>query len=1148
MPSTITWLHLSDLHLCGPKTGWETDRVLNLLREDLQRMAANHGLAPDLVLVTGDLAFGQLGEGDLSIQSQFEDAALFLEEVRAAFRAPIPAERVFLVPGNHDVDRRRIRESQTDWLDNLANKPDPAKAVDEMLRDATGEWPGLMERLETYRQFLQQHYPHLLPDEDAEKRLCYAHTLDIHGHRLGIAGLNSAWSCGRGKDKGPEQGRLWLGGGWQLSTLGGQLQNAGAEIELALAHHPLDWLMAKEKLALNPRLENDFHFFLHGHEHQGWVDKKPRHIRLAAGACYGKTPAESGYSLVRLDPDAGTGQVWLRRLDETGLGWIPRAVPGHTDNHGLWPLSLEWLAPKQQAAGTATPAARVDKAVRPHPPDFRPDSISPDNRPRQPEADEPHSGGCAPEALVHPTGSPPPATPMDTPAPGSPEARGVYGRGRAIEKLAGQLGKKPILLVHGIAGIGKSLLIREVCRDLTLPSPSGASPLSLQYVPITVTAHTDATELFGNLAPSLGCHDQDPAPPRDFMRRIDAEALKQYARAEPRVIHVHRAQELFGSGQFHDREMEDLLRALATALPHWRFVLESTKAFPAGLLPERLCTIKELRGLHSAAVRAYFRHPFGPQDPRGWALEPKEAEALYQRLGGENRETGAHPLGMALLASVADGLKKTPPAVVAHYPLEFYRSLEERLFNDLYRNVLAPAQQHLLRLAALYRQPIPDEHVEALQQRVGDQNAFRALLQRFLLSPDPEESHYTLHTLFAELAAKRLDSSGFDVQVDHRVVADAWLAGVGTGNWRSLRRVRAANEAAFHLLEAEEFHRLRELSESLLGWDTPFKLEAWSARLHERNDMENGRYVRELLVKLDPDNHKAHRFLGETIERLDGRGTDQALTHYRRAFELNPSFPPYLANLGRCLLQRREYGRFVALVDGLDDYNRARAVNAFVDDIYSQCLQRMGEGEAASKIRQEQIRQGTRNPALYNDEADYLGKQQRYTQALAVLDKAERAGVMDEHLWAVKAGILQAAGQGEAASQLRQGRIAAGIRNAVFYNDEALYQWQQRDDPNTALAVLEQAAAAGCANDHILAVKARLLEARGDGEAAAKLRRERIEAGSRNPAFYNDQALSLRDRGEYEAALAVLDRAKNNRCADEATHNIRRSIEQRRRA
>nr|VFJ57310.1 MAG: hypothetical protein BECKDK2373B_GA0170837_10654 [Candidatus Kentron sp. DK] len=73
----ITWLHLSDIHLCPPKTGWDADRILRLLIDDLRKMARDHGLAPDLLLVTGDLAFG-----DSSIDEQFDNESASLSSRR----------------------------------------------------------------------------------------------------------------------------------------------------------------------------------------------------------------------------------------------------------------------------------------------------------------------------------------------------------------------------------------------------------------------------------------------------------------------------------------------------------------------------------------------------------------------------------------------------------------------------------------------------------------------------------------------------------------------------------------------------------------------------------------------------------------------------------------------------------------------------------------------------------------------------------------------------------------------------------------------------------------------------------------------------------------------------------------------------------
>nr|VFJ62549.1 MAG: Calcineurin-like phosphoesterase [Candidatus Kentron sp. FW] len=1047
--SSITWLHLSDLHLCAPKTGWDADRILKFLVEDLQRMEADHGLSPDLLLVTGDLAFGHLGEGDLSIESQFKKVAEFLEDVRVVFSKEIPNEHVFLVPGNHDVDRRKVRESQTEWLDNLANKPDPVKFVDQMLNDASGEWPGLMERLAVYRQFLQEHYPHLLPDEDAEKRLCYTRTLDINGHRLGIAGLNSAWSCGRDGEKG----KLWLGGQWQSNTLSGKCKDA--EIKLLLAHHPLNWLVEQETPKLNQRLEQAFHFFLHGHEHFSWVDEKKDHIRLSAGACYGETPAESGYSFVRLDPEAGKGQVWLRRFDETGLGWIPRVIPGSTDNNGLWPLDLGWSKGRKGAS--------VGWGERSEPQQGEPKQGQPQQG--QPQQDDPQRQETATQAShvgVRPEGSPQPTDPID-PAPDAPESRGVFGRGQEIEKLTQKLRETPILLVHGMAGIGKSYLIEEVHRALGHVRPGGGKEYKL--VSLRATVHLGADEIFGQLAPVLKCFDDDPRAPRDILKRLDMGALDRYAAADPTVLHIYRAHNAFDAGGFRDVEVRAFLRGLVKQLPQFRVILESTRAAPEDLFPDGEYHVHRVRGLETDAVRSYFRRPFIKNPRQGWELTQEQAQEIYQRLGGKNPKDGAHPLGMSLLAVVADGLGLDPSRVLRRHSDKFRDELREGLFRDLYENVLTPPQQHMLRIVALYRREIPLGHEEALNTRVGDENAFRALEQRFLLSPDEREEHFELHGLFAELARERIAGSSAEYQEDHGVIAEAWLATVRGIKTRRLPYILAANEAAFHLLEAREFRRLDEISATLLGQDTPGMLEAWDKRLFENDDRENRRPVLELLTVLLPREPKYHRFLGETIEKLDGRGADKALEHYLKAFELPPVIPQNLANLGRCYLAREEPERFIDLVADLSDLQRQRAMNAFVHDIHAKCLERMGEGEVASKLRQELIEQGVPNAPIYNDEADYLGKQQRYPEAMAVLEKAERAGVMDEHSWAIKAGILQKDGQGEKASKLRRARIAAGTRDPVFYNDEAMYL-RERGELDAALAVLDRAEKNGCTDEH----------------------------------------------------------------------------------
>ncbi|MCP3998583.1 MAG: hypothetical protein GY722_26465, partial [bacterium] len=106
MTATLTWLHLSDLHACKPKSAWDADRVTETLVEDLSRIQADHGLRPDLLFFTGDAAFGEIGnKAGQKIRHQFDRFADFLSAVRCAFEPEIALDDVFLVPGNHDVNR-----------------------------------------------------------------------------------------------------------------------------------------------------------------------------------------------------------------------------------------------------------------------------------------------------------------------------------------------------------------------------------------------------------------------------------------------------------------------------------------------------------------------------------------------------------------------------------------------------------------------------------------------------------------------------------------------------------------------------------------------------------------------------------------------------------------------------------------------------------------------------------------------------------------------------------------------------------------------------------------------------------------------------------------------------------------------------------
>ena len=96
----IVWLHLSDWH----QRGRDFDRVVvrDALIEDLcnrDRIASQLGRV-DFIVFSGDLAFSGKAE-------EYETAGReFLAPVMSA--VSLSRDRVFFVPGNHDIDRRDL--------------------------------------------------------------------------------------------------------------------------------------------------------------------------------------------------------------------------------------------------------------------------------------------------------------------------------------------------------------------------------------------------------------------------------------------------------------------------------------------------------------------------------------------------------------------------------------------------------------------------------------------------------------------------------------------------------------------------------------------------------------------------------------------------------------------------------------------------------------------------------------------------------------------------------------------------------------------------------------------------------------------------------------------------------------------------------
>ena len=114
---------------------------------------------------------------------------------------------------------------------------------------------------------------------------------------------------------------------------------ADAQLRIGLIHHPVDWLNSADRDIASRRISTDFHFWLHGHDHNAWVVPTSTHITIAAGAVGAGSTDEFGINLTRVEFKASRGTVHLHHHRTGGSSWVGAPVEVHAPD-GRWDFEL----------------------------------------------------------------------------------------------------------------------------------------------------------------------------------------------------------------------------------------------------------------------------------------------------------------------------------------------------------------------------------------------------------------------------------------------------------------------------------------------------------------------------------------------------------------------------------------------------------------------------------------------------------------------------------------------------------------------------------------------------------------------------------------------------------------------------------------
>ncbi len=332
--TTVRILHLSDLHFrFGEMVGkdWAVDAFNRDLVTSsmLEHIEGLKGAGPDLIIITGDLAYGGKRE-------DYEIAGVFCDKLLKA--TGLGRDRLFIVPGNHDVNRAEVPSIHTKTI-YAFEKQDEVSAI---LGDA-GIFPIIMGKFSEFNQFTETAMGRQLFDESTY-HFVDGLRLEKCGQEvlLNLVGLNSSLFAGYDKD---DEKKLALSLR-QVSRAVKQMSKRGV-LSMAFFHHPFDCYHPCDEVSRN-MLKDKLNLLFTGHLHEpgnaAIRDEVGRAAIISAGACYEKRESENSFDTVEIDLTTGEGRVQFYKYVPDRNRWTKNTDVNLDHEDGIFCFDVETIA------------------------------------------------------------------------------------------------------------------------------------------------------------------------------------------------------------------------------------------------------------------------------------------------------------------------------------------------------------------------------------------------------------------------------------------------------------------------------------------------------------------------------------------------------------------------------------------------------------------------------------------------------------------------------------------------------------------------------------------------------------------------------------------------------------------------------------
>lgn len=323
----IKIIHISDFHLETFKPSYDKEQIVKALCTDFEKYVDEN----TLMFFTGDL----IDKGGKEFNNQRDIAFLAFEDIlidQILKNYPSLTNRIFVVPGNHDVFRDKIDDISEAGLKKDLNSENQLDNFIKSNRDTKRH----LERLVDYKDWeklFYAKYPDKILSNFENTFIC-----ELKDYKIGVTCLNSSWLCKNDSDKE----NLLVG---RMQILNSLEKIKDCSIKLALAHHPLEFLVEFDKKIIQDELYKNYDGLFTGHVHElssSYTYNLVGSLFISiANSSIGDSPVDrnfvNGYSIIELHPNNKI-KAHYRRYIESTKSFVANTDIGKEEGTNEYPL------------------------------------------------------------------------------------------------------------------------------------------------------------------------------------------------------------------------------------------------------------------------------------------------------------------------------------------------------------------------------------------------------------------------------------------------------------------------------------------------------------------------------------------------------------------------------------------------------------------------------------------------------------------------------------------------------------------------------------------------------------------------------------------------------------------------------------------